>query len=121
MVENGGIATIGQRARASITNPSNVIWVSTEYHSLNSTKARKNRPIRKPFSKAQVNCENSDTGRKKTTYLDMKLQCLCLITCHMTSSCCIFNHTLEIFGNSVIKRLVSWRVRFRDFESMGAG
>lgn len=30
MVPNGGIATICKRARASITNPSNVIWISTE-------------------------------------------------------------------------------------------
>ena len=38
MVANGGIATIGERARAPITNPGHIIRVSTEFPGFNSTK-----------------------------------------------------------------------------------
>ena len=43
MVANGGIATIGERARAPVTNPGNVIWVSAEYSGFNSGKEKKNK------------------------------------------------------------------------------
>lgn len=38
MVPNGSIATIGERARAPVTNTGHVIWISTELPGGNSTK-----------------------------------------------------------------------------------
>jgi hypothetical protein len=38
MITDSCIATISKRARATITNPSNVIWVSTKISGCDSTK-----------------------------------------------------------------------------------
>lgn len=36
MIKNGGISTIGKRARASITNTSDIVLILTKYPSFNS-------------------------------------------------------------------------------------
>jgi len=41
VISNSGIATISQRARTSVTDPSNVVRVSTKIPRRNSTRKRK--------------------------------------------------------------------------------
>ena len=43
MITDSCIATISKRARATITNPSNVIWVSTKISSCDSTTKKQNK------------------------------------------------------------------------------
>lgn len=45
MVANGGVSTISERAGAPVTNPGNVVGISTENPSFNS--AKRNKKIKK--------------------------------------------------------------------------
>lgn len=48
MITNGGIATIGERAGAPVTNPSHIIGVSTEIPGSNSTRPQTQTRLKTP-------------------------------------------------------------------------
>lgn len=106
MVTYSSIATICKRARASVTDPSYVVRVSAENPSCQSTTRERERKIKKNQNPIEIShkiCQikkiiNQTYNIWMWTHLAMKLQCLCRITCHMTSSCCIFYQTLAHYG-----------------------
>lgn len=66
------------------------------------------------FSRFLERKKNQWFLRLRKTHLAMKLQWLCLITCHMTSSCCIFNKPLSLFHCYLVCSL-DWKVRVLGF------
>lgn len=86
MVSNCGISTIGQRAGTTIANPSHVIGIAAKVTSSDSATRYRTNWIKW----MNENIPGKEwVERKNKVYLVMKLQWLCLMTCQMTSSCCI--------------------------------
>lgn len=88
MVSNCGIATIGLGQELRIANPSDIIGIAAKVSSGNPETQQEHRYKLNQMNKAKYLAEEK-SQKEEQVYVVKKLQCWCLMTCHMTLYCCI--------------------------------